>query len=308
MKSSLHINKKAQLKGHNGAIYALDQTKQGARFFSAAGDGWIVEWDLENPENGKLIAQVETGVFSICHLVDHQKLVAGNRLGGLHWIDLNDRTKTKNIKHHQQGVFGLMQIGDHLLSLGGEGVLTLWSIASQRSLESFHLSNQHLRGLAYSPKRNELAIAASDQSIYFLDASDLSLKNRIISAHNQSVFCLQYTADEKFLISGGRDAQLNVWSLENNFEKIQTILAHMYTINALSFHPKGHLMASASRDKTVKIWKVENWELLAVLDVIKYGGHVNSVNDLIWSSFQNTLITASDDRTIILWEIDVKKP
>jgi WD40 repeat protein len=146
-----------------------------------------------------------------------------------------------------------------------------------------------------------MAIGASDHSIYFLDVETLELKNRIEKAHDNSVFSLQYSPDEKHLISGGRDAMMNVWNLENDFAKISSQPAHFFTINSMAFHPDGHVFATGSRDKTIKIWDAENYQLIKVLELNRDGGHLNSVNCLLWHPHQNTLISCSDDRTIILW-------
>ena len=82
------------------------------------------------------------------------------------------------------------------------------------------LTNQSLRSLAYSAKRNEIAVGASDNHIYFLDAESLELKHKIENAHDNSVFAVHYSLDEKLLFSGGRDARLKVWNLENACENI----------------------------------------------------------------------------------------
>ena len=44
--------------GHNGALYALQPGFEPHAFLSAGSDGWIVQWDLHAPENGKLLASV----------------------------------------------------------------------------------------------------------------------------------------------------------------------------------------------------------------------------------------------------------
>jgi WD40 repeat protein len=61
------------------------------------------------------------------------------------------------------------------------------------------------------------------------------------------------------------------------------------------------MFATASRDKTIKLWDFSSGRLLKVLDTVRYGGHVNSVNRLLW--VDNVLLSASDDRTVSIWEI-----
>ena len=297
----MYIKKIAQLTGHNAGIYALTKGTDEHSFLSAAGDGWIVQWDLKAPDPGRLLAKVDDRVFSVHYLEDEQKVVAGNMNGGVHWVDLLDPDRTKNIAHHQMGIYDIKRVGGYLLTAGGDGKLTRWSIAEMKAIESYQLANQSLRCIAFSKKRHELAIGASDHSIYILNAATLYLKKRIEKAHENSVFSLQYSPNGKHLVSGGRDAMMKVWDIDNNFENISSQPAHWFTINSIAFHPEGKIFATGSRDKSIKIWDAENYQLLKVLELSRDGGHLNSVNGLLWHPFKNTLISCSDDRTIILW-------
>ncbi len=258
---------------------------------------------MNDPELGRLLAKVDSQIFSLYFLEKEGWLVAGNMYGGLHWIDLAALEASKNIAHHQKGVFAIERVGDALLTAGGGGTLIRWNIAEQRAVESLRLSNQSLRCIAYSLKRNELAIGASDHHIYLLDAADLTIKRTIQKAHNNSVFSIRYSADDQYLISGGRDAHLKIWSINNSFELISARPAHWYTINDVALHPKGHIFATASRDKTIKIWDAITFELLKVIETIRDQGHLNSVNCLYWSSHHDWLVSCSDDRSILIWEI-----
>ncbi|MEM1121615.1 MAG: WD40 repeat domain-containing protein [Bacteroidota bacterium] len=236
------IRKIATLTGHNSSIFSIISYKVPHLFLSGAGDGWVVEWNLEDPEMGHLLAKVETQIFSLGYLADANMVVAGNMNGGVHWVDLANATQTKNILHHQKGVFAIQQVGDSLLTAGGAGMLTRWDIAQQKTVESLHLSNQSLRCIAYSQKRNELAIGASDHNIYLLDATDLRIKQTIQKAHKNSVFTIRYSPDDCYLISGGRDAHLRIRDLEKNGAEISAQPAHWYTINDIAFHPKALIL------------------------------------------------------------------
>lgn len=296
------LSKIKQLKGHNGSIFALTTNESDQYFLSGAGDGWVVRWDLDNPDPGKLVAKVETQIFALQYLASGNRVVAGNMNGGVHWIDLDHPDKTINIAHHQKGVFAIMELGGHVLTAGGEGLLTRWDKSTGRSLDSLKLSHQSLRALAYNPQRQELAVGASDHAIYILDAQDLTIKQTLPEAHQNSVFALAYSPDGELLFSGGRDAHLKVWDTQAAYLQLSSQPAHMYTINKIVFHPEGRFIATASRDKNIKIWDAQTFQLLKVLESYRDDGHLNSVNTLLWSAHRNCLISGSDDRSLILWE------
>ena len=306
--------------GHQGSVFALTQGRTPQYILSGAGDGWIVEWDLENPEVGKLLAKVDSNIFSLLFLPDKNQIIAGNMNGGLHFIDLDNPDKNKNIAHHNTGVFDIQLIDNQLFTIGGDGIITRWSVEESRSIESFQLSTKSLRCMDFSNERCEFAIGASDGHIYFLDEK-LNLKNVIKNAHKNSVFSIKYALDGQYLISGGRDALLKMWKLDKNTENTEGVSetsAHLYTINSIAFHPQNpHLFATASRDKTIKIWqldinlnsenqKIEDIKLLKVINTIRHGGHLNSVNSLYWTSYNNWLISGSDDRSLMIWDINLE--
>jgi len=301
--STLKVQKVAQLTGHNASIFALAEDADNQCFLSAGGDGWIVRWDLNQPEIGKLIAKVDTQIFSLLNISQYNMLIAGNMNGGVHWVNLNNPDETRNIAHHQKGVYDILKMNNTILTIGGEGKMTRWSIGERRSLESLHLSNQSLRSAGFSLQRSEIAIGSSDNNIYILNADSLQLNKIITNAHNNSVFVVKYSPDGRYLMSGGRDAHLKIWDPENDFQLISTQPAHWFTINTISYSPDNKMFATASRDKTIKIWDAHTFELLKVLDTIRDGGHINSVNALLWSAYNNYLISCSDDRSIIIWEI-----
>lgn len=297
----MDIKKIHTCTGHRAALYALAPGRDERHFLTAGGDGWVVEWSLDDPETGHLIAAVETQLFSLLHLPERNLLVAGNMHGGVHWIDWADPTRTRNVQHHRQGVYDLLVVGEWLYSAGGDGLLTRWSVPEGRTVESVQLSNRPLRALAYSARSQELAVGASDGSIYVVDEATLAVCRTLSNAHLPSVFTVVYAPDQQRLLSGGRDAWLRVWAMEKEGERRLELPAHRFTLNHLAFSPDARLFATASRDKTVKIWDSTTCALLKVMDTLRYGGHTHSINRLLW--LPGGLVTASDDRTAMLWEV-----
>jgi WD40 repeat protein len=300
------LTHQARLLGHQASVFGLGPGLREGTLLSGSGDGWLVEWDIAQPDTGRLLARVESQVFALCALPEKNQIVVGSLDGGVRWVDLTHPERTRNIGHHRKAVYDIQRVGEWVFSLGGDGKLSCWSVETGEVLESILLSAQNLRCLAHSPLRQELAIGSSDQSIFFLDANTLELRHRIVGAHEQSVFSLHYLPGERAIISGGRDARIRRWSLEGGYpaafdweEK-----AHWFTVNALAFHPSGKWFASASRDKTIKLWDANSFQLLKVLEPIRDQAHLNSVNRLLWLQDPAWLVSCSDDRSLAFWRVE----
>jgi WD40 repeat protein len=301
----LNIRRSAILTGHQASVFALGASRRRGTILSGAGDGWLVEWDLANPETGRLLARVDRQVFSLVLVPGTSMLVAGNMDGGVHWVDLDDPSRSRDIAHHRKGAFALLPVGGYLLSGGGDGRLTRWSAEERCAIETLQLCYGSIRAIDYSPVRAEIAVGAGDGNIYLLDAESLDLRHVITGAHKNTVFSLRYAPEGHYLLSGGRDAFLRAWDADNTWQQIMEQPAHWFTVNDIVFHPAKPHFATASRDKTVKIWDAKTFRLLKVLDSIRSKGHINSVNCLFWDPGTGLLVSGSDDRSLILWEYEV---
>ena len=293
----IQIHKVAQVTGHKGSIFAL-HPQDSEHILSAGGEGWIVSWNLANPDPGRLIARVESNVFSLLKM--DNTIVAGDMNGGMHWINL-DNDETIDVQHHRKGVFGIWQRGDYIYALGGDGYISRRPIDDPRAVESIQISHQSLRCQCLI-QDDLVAVGSSDGAIYYFDLEAFEVVNKIEDAHSNSVFTLAFDTKNNRLISGGRDAQIKIWDLKG--QAITLIAAHMYTVNSLCFNTDFSLLFSGSRDKTIKVWDAETFELLKVIEGIRDGGHLNSVNSLLWCPDQHFLISGSDDKSIGIWKIE----
>ena len=322
--SVMDIKKIAQLTGHQAAVFAVGEGRTPQHIISGAGEGWLVEWDLATPDVGRLLAKVERNIFSLQYLKHQNRIVVGDMDGGVRFVNLDNPEKTLNIKHHSKGCFDIQLLNNQLFTIGGEGNITRWSVDESRSLESLQLSAKSLRALDICVEKREIAVGASDGNVYFLDLDTFELKKTLKTAHTNSVFAVRYTPDGQYLLTGGRDAFLKLWQLDSpENTPAFAVPAHLFTLNSIAFHPtKPTIFATASRDKTIKIWETQisdskfqipnfklnevqtsNFKLLKVIDTSRSGCHIRSVNRLFWSPFEDYLISVSDDRSLMVWEI-----
>ncbi len=295
----LAVQKKSALTGHRDCVYALEKSGDPRQFFSAAGDGLVVQWDLDRPEEGKLLAKVGNSVYALCYIEDQNRLVAGQNTEGVHLIDLAGQQAIRSAKITASAIFALRHFEGRIYVGTGEGVLTVLDADQLTTLARLQLSGQSLRSLAIHPQRRELACGFSDAHIRVLDLDSGRVKYDW-AAHTNSIFALAYSPGGD-LFSGSRDAHLKIWDASAAYGPLADIVAHMYTINDIAFSPDGQLFATCSKDKSIKLWDTTGRQLRKVIDRARYAGHGTSVNKLHWTGARE-LISASDDRSLAVWE------
>lgn len=310
MTTKLHIQHIAHLTGHKGAIYALCEDSDPHCFYSAGGDGWIVKWDVRQPEQGTAIAQVPTQIFSMTFLPHQQLLAVGSMQGILYFIDLQANKVVDPTLQLEGSIFALISDAERLYIGTGSGYLYQYQLHTQQIISQTRISEKSLRCIARHPQDNYLVIGSSDHLIHIFDLSTSTIIPSTCS-HENSIFSLLFSLSGDTLLSGSRDAHIvaSDWQIKKSpplFTR-QKIPAHHFTINHLINNQDGTLVFSASRDKSIKIWAASDLQLLKVIDLSKEHllAHKNSVNRLLWLPRKNYLISGSDDRSLMMYNIQL---
>lgn len=270
--------------------------------FSGSGDGMVVMWDLSNPESGQVIAKLPNSVYALHHHTESDLLVAGHNYDGIHILDWQNKREIGSLKLTEAAIFDIQSYGPNLLVATGEGKLIRIDAKSLVVTKQVKSSEKSARAIAINRIRGEIAVGYSDYSIRVFDLDDMEMKYEW-RAHTNSVFTVRYTPDGKSLISGSRDARLKVWDAEAGYLQAAEVVAHLYAINHLDFSPNGKHFVTCSMDKSIKVWDAEKLKLLKVIDRARHAGHGTSVNKVLWTSYQDQLLSASDDRTISVWNL-----
>jgi len=298
----LQTHKVNTLAGHKDCIYTLESGLENQYFFSSGGDGLVAVWNLENPEIGKLVAQVPQSVYALKLIKEHNQLLVGQNTEGLHLIDLEQTKELRSLKTTHTSIFDIQIVSDLILVAYADGSIQQINIDKWSIQNVIKPTDKSARSIALHPSGDFFAVGFSDNYIRIFDTKTIQILQNF-EAHQNSVFTLIYSPDGKYLISGGRDAHLKVWDVEQNYQPIHNIPAHLFAINHMVFSPKGDFLASCSMDKSIKIWDAQTFKLLKVIDKARYAGHGTSINKLLWTSHQDLLISGSDDRMIAVWDI-----
>jgi WD40 repeat protein len=297
----MNVRKIDTFSGHRDCIYSLISDFNNQHFYSAGGDGLIVKWDVSKPDLGELVARVESSVYAMAFDPATGLLWIGQNYEGIQVVDPVEKKVVSSMKISSSAIFDIKIRGDKAFIALGDGVIVVIDIPSFAIQKYLKVSEKSVRSLSINEKTLEIAAGFSDWSVSIFDLDTHALKHRL-KAHDNSVFTVQYSPDDQFLITGGRDAHLKVWDVQNGYELIQDIPAHMFAINDIVFRKDGAYLATASMDKSVKLWDATSFRLVRVVDRARHAGHATSINKLLWMGTNDLLVSASDDRMISVWE------
>jgi WD40 repeat protein len=145
----------------------------------------------------------------------------------------------------------LLAVGgiDWMATGGSNGAISLWDYEKRHEVATF------LGGtvsIAFHPSGSRLASTSLEASICIWDIDSQQLLFEF-SSHDGPVSCLAYSADGKWLATGGEDRTIRVWNEEGDECGCQEIDSQP---NSLAFSPDGQFLYSANANGTCYQLKV----------------------------------------------------
>lgn len=194
-----------------------------------------------------------------------------------------------------------------------------------------------ITSLSISPNGSHLVICSRSLSmrIYALSNDGSSQLQsellRTLKPHNTPVVTSAIDGTGSLLATGGSDGTIKVWDLRAGYAS-HTFHAHGGVVSALHFFEREFktavdstkqirkagitenakstpttnnavCLASGGEDGQIKIWDLRNRKAIKTLD-----SHVSVVRCLQYSPQQQLLLSASRDKTMILWDLQSWKP
>ncbi len=302
---NITVQRLQTFSGHRDCVYTLQSAGDQQRFFSGAGDGMIVSWDNQRHSDGELIAKLPNSVYALHFHPKSKLLIAGHNYDGIHVLEWESKKEVGSLHMTKAAIFDVQSLNSKLFVASGDGMVSCIDLETLLVTHKKKQSEMNARCITIDEKRGELSVGYSDNYIRIFDVDTLALKHEW-KAHANSVFTVRYSPDGNFLFSGSRDARLKIWDVRVGYLPVTEIVAHMYAINHIEFSPDGKRFVTCSMDKSIKVWDLEELTLLKVIDKARHAGHGTSVNKLLWTNQQ--LLSASDDRSISSWKIEIQDP
>jgi len=156
----------------------------------------------------------------------------------------------------------------------------------------------------FLPDGSGLVTGSSDGFIEIWDIWTGSLKRDLpyqaaqkFMMHKNSVLNLAISLDGRLLASGDKDGQIKVWRLSSG-QCLRTFeAAHTRGITSLMLSRSLNKVLSSSFDGTIRIHGIKSGRMLK-----EFRGHESFVSSAMFSQDENSILTASADCSICIWD------
>lgn len=117
-----------------------------------------------------------------------------------------------------------------------------------------------------------------------------------INAHPSGVETVEFSQDNRYIITGGMEGRLYMWSVATG-KKVDTLSHHSDSISAITSNDNGRWIATAGYDKVIKVFnrsfRKNHYKLIS---------HQEPVTTLSFLS-QQRLLSTDKEGTILVWDV-----
>lgn len=195
--------------------------------------------------------------------------------------------------------------GKYLATGSYDNLINIYSIDSLKRINLVHTIKENLAGIStlyWSKDGNLLASGSKDFSVKVYDVKQNFLVVFQVNDHKDAVTKVMMDNKAKFLYSSSNDGTLRIYDLvePKNNAKPKFI---KYSSSILSFVPAPDLKSYYLGSKTGDIAKVDfKGTTLQTLS-----GHKGQVNCMVLTPDMKYLVSGSNDKTIIIWNLATGK-
>lgn len=325
------------LTGHGDMVLAIALGADGKQLVSGGRDKLVKIWNLTSGEPTRTLPALAADVAVLRLSHDGQKLVAGCADGVVRWIDLASGNVEREAKIHDGALTSLALTGDGSTgySVAVDGTLRAWNAGSGEVTGNIALPSPATQ-LTLS---TECALAIVGDAQGHLLAYRLPLGSmRGLAGHAANVTKLIRIGDK--VVSAGSDQTLHVHDLATG-QEVRVIAIPAVVVDLCAVPSDPNLVAAACADNVIRVWNLSDGSLVAVRDemadalsaiatlpdgksllagensgavrIVPYPflrefdqraveAHTAALTSMARSADGALLLTASQDKTIRLWD------
>ncbi|MFD8384929.1 hypothetical protein ACFV2X_41495 [Streptomyces sp. NPDC059679] len=331
--------------GYDGPVWSVAFSPDGRTLATGGDKGLLRLWDVATGRASDILARQPGGVLSVAFAPDGRTLASGNgrddtvkvwgaasgevvrtiTLGSREAVpslafspdgrtlatgrfDGNVRLWDPDTGLSRRGLYGHTDFvrsvafspdGRTLATGSSDKTARLWDVTSGRALRVL----RHAKGVlsaAFSPDGRTLATTGVDRTVRLWDVRT-GRALRTLKGHTDAVWSAAFSRDGRTLATGSADGSVRLWDVASGRTR-DVLDGHTKSVQSVAFSPDGRTLASGGGE-TVRLWDAASGESRGSLR-----GHTDDVWGVAFGPDGRTLATGSDDETVRLWDIDLRRP
>jgi WD40 repeat protein/serine/threonine protein kinase len=267
-------------KAHDGLIYDLAFSRDGAMMASASSDQTVRLWDARTMEPVRLLGgpvAFDRWTKAVAFTPDGARLAVGTASGEVTAWDVASGRQFYVAQGHPQDVTSLFFApdGSRLASASADGTIRTWDAATGAELCTLRGHEGDVLSIAFfSPPRGPwaghgtlLASGSKDGTVRVWSPQREECHRLRVGKYG--ILSMDYTRDGRHLATGSFDL-IRIWDTAT-LECVGTLRGHDGIVSHVAFSPaspEGGVLASCGADGTVRLWNTglggENAELPSV--------------------------------------------
>jgi len=197
-------------------------------------------------------------------------------------------------------IYSLLNIGDQLLIGTSKGSMHVIDLASKKELRHLKLHDKGIFHLHVDQTHRRVYAGCADGSVSIWDPTDWSLLWHL-KLTSEKIRRVAQNADGSLTSVACGDGSCVILENENH-RVIYEFDAHEESCNSLAFLPNGNLV-TGGKDAHIRVWNGNNGFSL----IKEIPAHNYAIYDILVQANSKWIATASRDKTIKIWDLDLNE-
>jgi WD40 repeat protein/serine/threonine protein kinase len=335
-----HDGRKLYSTKHGQYVLTVAYSPNGRFLATGSSDGKIRILDAsaaERNQNDPVVKTLEghkDGILTVRFSPDGRRLLSGSYDHAARIWDVATGSTLQELKGHSWWVWAaeFSPDGRRIVTAGQDGKAIVWErppeltgMYQQRTQFTGHEGAVY--SARFSPDGKLVATGGYDNMVMVWDPEEVkpasieAILKKIpevkpnymrLAGHSGPVRSVAFSPNGKLAISGSEDNTIRVWDVATG-DAVKALRGHGSSVRSCVFSPDGNLVLSGGEDQSIRLWNVEGYQEVRVLRATPLIGnrqtkHEDAVLSARFSRDGKNIVTASRDRTAIMWDVKNGQP